>query len=1210
MYTELSTQAAQYIQALKAPDYESLRKKFEDPSPDTLGWFLQGKDLCAWLETDESSILRIEGSAGQGKTTLAKFILTNLEKLTVDRNITCPVIYFLFYDQDDNYRTVGAVLRSLVKQLLLIRDTFQIISQTSDIESSVITEDSLWRVLEHLLRAPIFHTVYCVLDALDECQDSPDRRRLWRLIKGLVQQPIMTREKTPFLKFLMVSRPMVELTRELDQSPLIQLKANPHDLQIFIHREAHALKLDRELLDTAVNLLLARAEQTFLWISIVIKKLRRTTTLLSQASLAKIIEETPSDLSKLYDDLVTRIIEDEDVAAQKLLTWVAFSRRALTLGELEEALAIQEDSYSKADTMRHKIRLTQYTVTSAIGVLLEVTADNKVYLIHQSAKQFLHKSGHLASAGFTGGLLPSTYLAKLCMIYLCFHEFKTESGRNSESLKEWNRRHPFLPYAARNWHHHIVDDEDAKKLTQFICQLTAPHSPTLLAWGQAAGIRDLEKAENAWDVAMRAGIPWLAEFQLGGDVISVDTVITAAGDGLAGWNSLRRLVKNSAVLFSEGAIRAIVRHFDREMIRLLLHHHGATVNAVTLLTEAIMNRAYGRFVVDLLLETKPRFDVTATLVRLVAQNDVSGQDIIELLLRYEGANFQEDAVVAVAQRFDQEVVRVMLSSRDNFKVTEDIFEAAVKNRGSGDEIITLLLEQDQAFPVTETMVWAVLTINSQRMAALLERRCEDLEITDTMIRNIAKSCNNEVLGLLLNGRGGEVTVTEDVLKTAARYNYEVLNLLLNHCGSDAVITEAILVATVINVQDCEEALTELLSYQGSKITITEGVFVAAARKRWKESIMELLLNYQGSTTTITESVLIAAALNQRGGVEVMRLLLDHRQNEVIITEVVIVAALKGDSEVMRLLLGRRKNEVRITDGILVAMANGDRCFEEELLNHRHGNKVEITEEILIAAAKEYWRRKQVIQLLLASRQNEIRLTETVLVQAAHCQGGDEVLKLLLDHQDIQITITAEVIGAAAENEDCGNEILKLLLDHPKNEGILTEKVVIAAAGNKTWGKDILKLLLSCWQNKIVVTEAVLIAATANRHCGNEVLQLLLNHRQNEVILTEKVIIAALGNERLCEEILKLLLDCCQNGIVVTEAVLMAAVQNYHSGVHLRNLLLGRGDEIQIIEQVLDTALFNDQANDNLKLLLRNIRRTGSAMSKETLRRFEGRVGRA
>lgn len=47
----------------------------DDPTPGTLEWFLEVEAFVTWRSTDESAILWIKGSPGQGKTVLSEYLL-------------------------------------------------------------------------------------------------------------------------------------------------------------------------------------------------------------------------------------------------------------------------------------------------------------------------------------------------------------------------------------------------------------------------------------------------------------------------------------------------------------------------------------------------------------------------------------------------------------------------------------------------------------------------------------------------------------------------------------------------------------------------------------------------------------------------------------------------------------------------------------------------------------------------------------------------------------------------------------------------------------------------------------------------------------------------------------------------------------------------------------------------------------------------------
>src|SRR4029077_17384263 len=97
-------------------------------------------------------------------------------------------------------------------------------------------------------------------------------------------------------------------------------------------------------------------------------------------------------------------------------------------------------------------------------------------------------------------------------------------------------------------------------------------------------------------------------------------------------------------------------------------------------------------------------------------------------------------------------------------------------------------------------------------------------------------------------------------------------------------------------------------------------------------------------------------------------------------------------------------------------------------------------------------RKEVMALLLAQR--EIAITEKG-VECITESFDTKVMTLLLDRWGDQVTVTEEVVIAAAGNEKNGKGIMTLLLDRRGDQITVTEKVVIAAARNEENGKELM-----------------------------------------------------------------------------------------------------------------------------------------------------------
>ena len=134
------------------------------------------------------------------------------------------------------------------------------------------------------------------------------------------------------------------------------------------------------------------------------------------------------------------------------------------------------------------------------------------------------------------------------------------------------------------------------------------------------------------------------------------------------------------------------------------------------------------------------------------------------------------------------------------------------------------------------------------VADLLGRRRGYAEITGAGIVRVARSFDEEVMTILLNERGDEVTITEWVVQAAAGNTgsgREIMELLLDRRGGQVDITEGVVQAAAGNTGSGREIMELLLDRRGGEVTITKGVVQAAAGN--KQEIIELIHHYQSAT---------------------------------------------------------------------------------------------------------------------------------------------------------------------------------------------------------------------------------------------------------------------------------------------------------------------------------------------------------------------------
>jgi len=158
------------------------------------------------------------------------------------------------------------------------------------------------------------------------------------------------------------------------------------------------------------------------------------------------IEELPTDLNAVYAKALKQIQDQAEwkrTLAIKVLNWLVYAERPLSLDELIHALSVKED-----DTKLHQDRLlAEQDITLACSGIVLVDPDSRtVSLTHHTAMEYLRSSGILEE--------PQSYLATACLVYMTFEDFSAVLHTQKER-EDRLKQYPFLKYAANHWGDHV-----------------------------------------------------------------------------------------------------------------------------------------------------------------------------------------------------------------------------------------------------------------------------------------------------------------------------------------------------------------------------------------------------------------------------------------------------------------------------------------------------------------------------------------------------------------------------------------------------------------------------------------------------------------------------------------------------------------------------------------------------------------------------------
>ena len=434
----------------------------------TCEWLLRHEKYQTWAASNRG-LLWIKGKPGSGKSTLLKHALGNH-----GARDNALVLSFFFHGRGDELqRTPLGLFRSLLHQVLgQAPDALQGLVDTFKTKREQIGkpgEDWHWHKEELLLSftsslPKILNTrsVWLFIDALDECgKDNAVKlvEIFQSLLRSVSSQSIGPRQFC--ICFSCRHYPILDLDGTFE---ICLEDENYKDISTFVDDQLGAFRV--RTLSTIRALITQRASGVFMWARLVVKKVLG---LEREGAGVKKIEAAlyaiPPDLDELYRQLIGSM----EPASLKLIQWVCFATRPLSLDEMRWAMVIEadclhqslQDCQSAEDYVHDNTRMKRQVQTLSRG-LAEVTHTQVVQFIHQSVKDFFVEKGLSA----LGGGVASTDAAinahfrfsRICIRYLAMEEIGRSASYSDNDF-------PFLRYATTSWVAHTAQC-DARSVPQ------------------------------------------------------------------------------------------------------------------------------------------------------------------------------------------------------------------------------------------------------------------------------------------------------------------------------------------------------------------------------------------------------------------------------------------------------------------------------------------------------------------------------------------------------------------------------------------------------------------------------------------------------------------------------------------------------------------------------------------------------------------------
>jgi hypothetical protein len=211
---------------------------------------------------------------------MSVFLTEALERRAA-RIDSAELAFFFCSAEDEKRNTAVAVLRGLVHQIIakrpqLVKHALPYFETPERTQQTVSSLETLWIIFSKLIADAELGTMFCVLDGLDECDESTLGGLLPRIVSMLTGDARSSASGT--LKLAIVSRDLPGLqgcTRiRLDPDNDEQVAS---DIELFVAARVQQLSriegFHGDFRSSVQTALLERAEGTFLWVGFAIHEL-------------------------------------------------------------------------------------------------------------------------------------------------------------------------------------------------------------------------------------------------------------------------------------------------------------------------------------------------------------------------------------------------------------------------------------------------------------------------------------------------------------------------------------------------------------------------------------------------------------------------------------------------------------------------------------------------------------------------------------------------------------------------------------------------------------------------------------------------------------------------------------------------------------------------------------------------------------------------
>lgn len=810
------------LKRLYTSRYQDRKDRNPKRVPGTCDWFVSHEHFQTWNESSSSAMLWVSADPGCGKSVLVRHLVDFVVQ-TSESRIVC---YFFFKDDFPDQRNITSGLSCILRQIfiqkpsLLSENILKRINSGGEMFTTSFSE--LWQTLLQVAEDKDAGEIVCLLDAIDECEDQTGQGRS-KILEALCTLYGAETKRSSNLKFLLTSRPYVEIYRGLQPLqipglPVIHLSGESEDemkkisLEINTYISARVkdigerLHFSKKKCDLLLQKLMHVPNRTYLWVFLVLNFIENSINL-NDMMVIEAASNMPTTVNEAYERILSR--SSNAWQARKILHIIVAATRPLTLREMNFAVALDEGDHQSHDGLSQlPDDHFQETLRSICGLCI-VVVDSKIYLLHQTVKEFLVERDATQTTESDGENYAWKYSLKpqqshCILAEICIRHLLAGVKMTSDSPAKHVWREVFLDYSSKHWASHFrqTSIETQSMMTDLVIIICDAKSDCCKTWFSVYWTSTNTKIPKGFTTLMMAsyfGLDFAVSSLLTIPDIELDTLDDTYQRSALSWASRMGFHEVAKLLL--GGIRQKLGTFNLPFSKKakvdLQDKYGRTAltyavwNGYVILVQLLMKagaKAHLRdevdgtplsyafcngntHIIDLIAKKERSIDIENDINRLLLSAAAKGhEEVVSLLLKTNRANIDarnpeaQTPLIIATNEHHIAIVKLLLEAGAEVNAHDIYCQTALMKASWKDyrEIVKLLLEVEA------------------------DANAHDY-YGQTALMKASRSGYVTIANLLLKA-GADVNAHDDHDKTAliyaSYYGYEATAILLLEAGAD------------------------------------------------------------------------------------------------------------------------------------------------------------------------------------------------------------------------------------------------------------------------------------------------------------------------------------------------------------------------------------------------------------------------------------------